>query len=98
MSDPGGAFFHDLIEGVVIWEDDGDVPNDVVKVPAEAQQLETAPPPHDAQEGHEIDLAPSDHLIADAHVVEAHHDADSAGDATDHAAGADHAHGGDEVA
>jgi hypothetical protein len=39
MSDPGGHFFHDLIEGVVIWEDGAKTTATPIEVPAEAESI-----------------------------------------------------------
>lgn len=99
MSDPGGAFFHDLIEGVVIWEDSDDKPSDAITVPAEAQELHPVPAEQDhSVDTHMIDVAPSDHLLADAPVIEAHHADDAGAGVTDHVAGTDHSHEGDGAA
>lgn len=86
MSD--GHFFHDLIEGIVIWEDSDTTRDAPIKVPVEAtpENLELHHAPVDEQM---IDAAPAHDVVAsaDANIVEAHGVADDG-----HAADASPAH------
>lgn len=82
MGDPTGHFFHDMIEGVVIWEDGakgaGSAPIDV---PAEAGPLPETHAGHD-----HIDALPDshDHTLPDVDVYVAHAGENNSMVAADH--------------
>lgn len=61
MSD--GHFFHDLIEGIVIWEDSDTTRDAPIKVPVEATP-ENFEQHHAPVDEHMIDAAPSHDVVA----------------------------------
>ena len=85
MSDPGGHFFHDLIEGVVIWDGGAGASETApIEVPAEA---ESVPETHDGHEHIEPTHAGENDVTIAA--------ADHSHDASTEIAAADISHEGD---
>lgn len=83
MSDPTGHFFHDMIEGVVIWEDAAQAPaTPPIDVPAEAGSVGET---HVDHVDPTVDAADHGHSAIEALPV----DSDAAGLTI---ASADHAH------
>ena len=83
MSDPN-HFFHDMIEGVVIWQDTKDASSPPIEVPAEAASLPDGhvdhhldaqdahehPPAFDVQASHVEDTGAAAEHASDAHATE----------------------------
>ncbi|MEP6692446.1 MAG: hypothetical protein ABJD07_14900 [Gemmatimonadaceae bacterium] len=69
-----GHFFHDLIEGVIIWEDSDDIPkNAPISTPLEAQPDSSHHATHDALPEGALDLPHDAPGLAPIDHVEVHH-------------------------